>query len=225
MTKPCVLACLLLCSLVGTAHAEIDSRTLRYGVDFQGQNAGELEVVIARDKDGYLVTAISHLSLLATMFLESTTIVTRFNKDGNTFQLASGEEQVSDSGEVRRKFDVDVKAQKIHFLEGDPLPFDPTVRMDADAFPMLLVLDPTDPKPGSQLLSVSPKRGRLYTHLDTVTELVEVPAGQFDTRRVTAERIDDPSRAIVYWLRDSDRIPVRIETGKDGKKTTLVLLP
>lgn len=231
LSSPTALLRFLVAILLGlgtlnvSAAVSLEPQTLRYSVTYNNQNAGELEVIISRDHSGYQITAISHLSMLAKMFLESTTVTSRFEAFNDTFRLVSGKEIADDTNEVRRGFTVDHTSSKINFTKSDPLSFDPAVRMDADAFPLLLVLENGQVDTGNQLLSVSPKRGRLYEYNNGVEESVSVPAGDFQTSLIIASRKDDSGKSIRYWLRRNDRIPVKITTGKPGNETTLELLP
>lgn len=226
--KPAVLSALLIASLLffnaATHAAAVEPQTLLYQVQYQGQDAGQLEVIISREDSGYLITSISHLSLLAQMFLEATTVKSRFEKAGDSYRLVSGEEIATESGDVRRKFDVDYSRNQINFIKGEPLAFDPSVRMDADGFPLTLVMDKLDDLAGTQVLSVSPKRGRLYVHDKVREETITGPAGEFETRVLVIRRTDNAERTINYWLRKDNQIPVRIVTGKPGKETILNLL-
>ena len=82
------------------ANADINSQTLRYAVEYAKQNAGELEVVIQRNEDQrqLKINAISHLSLLAKMFLTAQTSTTFFQIDGDQYRLLEGADYLKKDG-------------------------------------------------------------------------------------------------------------------------------
>lgn len=229
-TKSWIAACLFLFGagpfLYSASAAEPKDQTLRYSVDYRGSDAGEIEVIVKRNDDGYQVTSISHLSLLASMFLQSHTIVSFFQRTDDGLVLQSGKEILTQTGETVRSFEVDAPAGNIRFSGGDPVSFDRSTHLDADSFPLGLVTSNAEALLGRRFLSVNPKRARLFEITDVKKDRVEVPAGAFEVWRIHSSVPGEPSRVFRLWLRvDGDQVPVRIETGREGKLTTMVLLP
>jgi hypothetical protein len=63
---------------------------------------------------------------------------------------------------------------------------------------------------------VDEDRARTYRFAITARETIQIPAGTFDTLRV--ERVDNKRRISRYWIApERDWMPVKVETGKDGK--------
>lgn len=222
-----ILATLLTGIAVMPAMAQLPgNQALRYSVDYRGSDAGEIEVVLEHGENGFQVTSISHLSLLASMFLESHTIESRFSLEKGLPVLDSGSEILTQTGEVKRSFAVDRQAMKVEFSAGDPVVFDQATRLDADSFPLGLVTSPVDALKGRRFLSVNPKRARLFEVTDVTRQTIRVPAGEFEAWRVDSSVPGEPTRVFRLWLRaEGERIPLRIETGREGKLTTMLLQP
>ena len=214
-------------ALPSAAFAEPPAeQTLKYKVNFRGHNAGELETVVERTEDGYLVKSISHLSLIAKAFLSNETAETVFRYVGDELVLQSGREYVTKSGKEIRNFKVDHDAGQILFSEGDPLTMEPGVRLEVDNFPLALMANGIDKAAGTKFYAVSTKRARLYQTEEPTREKVEVPAGEFDAILVQHTLPGDPSRIFRLWMRDGPQpIPLRVETGREGKLTIMELLP
>jgi len=205
--------------------AELDNQTLRYAVDYRGTDAGELEIQLTRDKDSYAIKTVSHLSLVAQLFLKSYTIETRFSVNDGNATLVSGKEVLNQSGDTVREFTVNQKIREIEYKDADNVPFDADTRVDADAFPLGIMLAKPATMIGKPFLSVSPKRARLFVVKEAVEEEVTVPAGTFKATLVKSARPDDESRFVHIWLKPGDNpVPVKIVSGKPGKVTTMTLL-
>lgn len=196
-----------------------------YAVEYEGQNAGELEVVIKRDGEGYLITSISHLSMLAQLFLESHTVESRFEIVNDQVRLVSGREVLTGSGQVKREFNIDYDSNIVTFSAGEPLKFSNGARIDADSFPLALMTSNPATLAGETYLAVSPKRARQYIYQPPVEETVSVPAGEFATTRVVGIRNDDPDRSVSFWLdNENQKLPVKIINSKNGKETIITLI-
>lgn len=205
--------------------AELDGKNFRYGVNYRGSDAGELEVVIQKVDNEYVVSSISHLSILAQMFLKSTTIESRFEQQSGTLRLVSGKETLNETGKIKRSFDIDYATGKINFSDTESVPFAEDIIIEADSFPLGLILSDPESRKGKNYLSVNPKRARNFVYQDIVKDTVSVPAGTFDAIRIFSTRPDEPERKITIWLSDDEtRVPVKIITGKNGKETVMELL-
>jgi len=203
---------------------ELENQTLRYSVDYRGTNAGALAIEISRSGDNYTIKTVSDLSLVAQLFLKSYTIETQFALvDGNT-NLLSGKESLNQSGDTVREFMINHKTREVEYKGADNVKFDAATRVDADAFPLGMILSKTSDLIGKPYLSVSPKRARLFVVQETAQEEVTVPAGTFNTTLIKSVRPDDKDRFVQIWLQTGDNpVPVKIVSGKPGKVTTLTL--
>ena len=203
-----------------------EEQTLRYEVNFRGHNAGQLETIIERTTDGYLVKSVSHLSLIAKAFLSNETAESVFRYVDDELVLQSGREYVTKSGKEIRSYEIDHEAGQITFSDGDPLTMEPDTRLEADTFPLALMANGVENAVGTKFYAVSTKRARLYQTESPVRESVEVPAGKFDTLLVQHTLPGDPTRIFKIWLKDGPQpVPVRVETGREGKLTIMQLLP
>jgi len=203
----------------------IDNQTLRYAVDFRGTDAGELEIQVSRNDDSYTIKTVSHLSLVAQLFLQSYTIETQFSVENGSPTLVSGKEELNQSGDTVREFTVNQETREVEYKEADNVPFDATTRIDADAFPLGLMLSQPADLIGKPYLAVSPKRARLFVVKEVIEEEVTVPAGTFNTTLVKSARPDDENRFVQIWLKSGDNpVPVKIVSGKPGKVTTMTLV-
>ena len=208
------------------AHSQVSmDQTRLYNVEYEGKDAGKLEVRIQRDGSEYLVRSISHLSVLAQLFLKSYTIESRFEIKKNGLRLVSGREILNESGEINREFNVNYDENTIFFSKGEPLVFPENIRIDADSFPLALMTSDLNSLAGESYLSISPKRARQYVYQPPTKETVSVPAGEFSTTKIIGAREDDPNRTISIWLnQDPQQLPVKIVNSKGDRKTTLVLV-
>lgn len=80
--------------------------------------------------------------------------------------------------------------------------------------------------PGAEELSVTQvedKRAKVYRFRITGREMIESPAGKFDTVRV--ERVDDPKKSTRFWLAPgADYRAVRVEQTRKGDEQFKMLL-
>ena len=208
------------------AHSEASmDQTHVYDVEYEGKDAGKLEVRIKRDGSEYIVRSISHLSVLAQLVLKSYTIESRFAIQKDGLRLISGREILNESGEVNREFSVNYDKNTIFFSKGEPLVFPENIRIDADSFPLALMTSDLNSLVGESYLSISPKRARQYVYQPPTKETVSVPAGEFSTTKIVGAREDDPNRTISIWLdQNRQQLPVKIVNSKGGRETVLVLV-
>ena len=205
--------------------AQLAEQTLRYSVLYRGSDAGELEIVIKRNDEGYRVTSISHLSPLAQMLLKGHTIESDFDLVDGCPRLIGGREFLKESGELKREFNIDYTTNTVHFSHGDPIQFGPDLLLDADAFPLGLVLSCIDTIANQQLLTISPKRARLLTYQAPVDERLQTANGDIEAIRIVATREDNPENLKTIWLRKTgERNPVKIVSGKPDKLTIIELI-
>ena len=203
---------------------QIEEQTLFYTVTHRGSDAGELEIVIDKTTEGYKVTSISHLSLLAQMFLKGYTIESQYVVKNGVPYLVEGKEFDKESGELKRRFKIEYPNQLIRFSNGDPVTFDANTTIDADAFPLTLVLsDINNITPGAYL-TVSPKRARLLAFQPASEEILDTASGSMETIKLVATRDDAPDNLKTIWLSNSSNpIPVKIVSGKPKKRTVIEL--
>ena len=217
------LSVLLLPSI--TYSEAIKDQTHRYDVQYEGKDAGELEIIIKRDGGEYIVKSISHLSVLAQLFLKSYTIESRFEFNDKDLRLISGREILNESGKVNREFNIDYENNTVLFSKGEPLVFPEKIRIDADSFPLALMVSDLNSLSNKSYLSISPKRARQYVYQPPSLETVSVPAGEFSTTKIVGVRVGDPNRTISIWLdQNNQQLPVKIVNSKGGRETILTLI-
>jgi len=221
-----VIAMILTITVIGqqAIALELENQTLRYSVDYRGTDAGALEIEVIRTGDNYTIKAVSDLSLVAQLFLKSYTIETQFALVDGNVSLLSGKESLNQSGDTIREFTINQKTREVEYKDADNVKYDAATRVDADAFPLGMILSKPDDIIGKPFLSVSPKRARLFVVQETTKEEVTVPAGTFTTTLIKSVRPDDENRFVQIWLQSGDNpVPVKIVSGKPGKVTTLTL--
>ncbi|NKB76924.1 MAG: DUF3108 domain-containing protein [Gammaproteobacteria bacterium] len=211
--------------LVNSALAiQINSQTLRYSVEYARQNAGELEVVIDNKDDQLSVTTISHLSLLAKMFLTAQTSTAFFSVQDGQFHLTNGADYLQKDGSLIRDFEVNKTAQSITLLGGETTTTEPDQLLDADSFPIGLMTSEIKMLAGKTVRVVSGKRTRLYRYRAPEEEELDTNSGKLNTWKITRERMDSPQNTVTFWLdQNNNHIPVKIITSKKGKETLLTL--
>ncbi|NKB64108.1 MAG: DUF3108 domain-containing protein [Gammaproteobacteria bacterium] len=203
---------------------EIDSQTLRYSVEYAKQNAGELEVVIQHNTDQVSITTISHLSLLARMFLTAQTSTSVFNLNDGNVELEKGQDYLKKDGSLVHSFTIDQGTQTIKFLNGETVSMDPSHLLDADSFPIGLMSSEIEMLKGKIVRVVSGKRTRLYRYRAPQQETVDTRRGKAETWKVTRERLDNPESTVTFWLdRENGLLPIKIITSKKGRNTLLTL--
>ena len=219
----CGVAAMLLMVSVNTALAgSIKNQTLMYSVDYAGQNAGELEVIIETKGNQLSVTSHSHLSLLARMFLSAQTSKANFKIDGESLQLTDGADYQQKDQSLIRRFKIE--GSVITLDSGEQIAFQSSELLDTDIFPVALIASDLNTLPGRKVLVVSGKRVRADIYQAVVKEAITTPDGKMETSRVTRLKENTNDNFVTYWL-DKDQIPVKILSEKKGKKTILTLLP
>ena len=203
------------------AIGPIENQTLIYSVDYAGQNAGELEVVIHTKGDQLSVTSHSHLSLLAKMFLSAQTTKADFSLGKGQPKLIRGADYQQKDQSLLRSFTIN--GTIITLNNNEQIPFAPGELLDADAFPVALMGSDLSTLAGRKVLIISGKRVRVDIYQPISTEIITTPNGDVATSRVTRVRENANDSSVTYWLNEH-QVPVKILSEKKGKKTTLTLL-
>lgn len=212
------------CVLLAYA-TEINEQTLRYAVVYAGINAGEVEIAIRQQPEGYVVASTSKLSMLAAMFLKTHASDTRFTRQQNEVRLTSGSERLRGKEKYTRSFNFDRARNRIEFSNGKSVEIKSDDRFEAAAFPLLLMLRPLDRIADTHVREVSTKRVRDYVYQKPLAEDVETPLGTLPAWKITRHRETRPSERVSVWLsRDDNPVPLKIAIIKKGKTTTLTLI-
>ena len=204
----------------------IENQTLRYAVSYDGRNAGEIEIVIRAENDGYLVTSTAKPSLLASLFVKAHTSTTRFVRHRGEVALDSGTESLAgdDTQGTVRGFHFDRSRSRIEFSNGKHAAIQPGDQFEAAAFPLLLMLRPVERIAGARVRVVSFKRIRDYLYEAPVEAVVTVPAGAFSSWKINRHRIGRPADTVTVWLNKTGApVPVKITVKKKGRTSILRL--
>ncbi len=218
-------ALLLWLAQAGGAPHTIEDQTLRYAVSYGGRNAGEIEITIRNQNDGYVVTSTSKPNALASLFVKAHLSDTRFVRRRGEVVLDGGAESLAGNGGsgYARSFRFDHAAGRVKFSDGKSSAIQPGDRFEAAAFPLLLMLRPVDGVKG-RVREVSAKRTRDYRYEQPVAETVTVPAGAFASWKINRHRTDRPADTVTVWLsRAGNPVPLKIVIRKRGKTSTLML--
>ena len=211
-----------------TAHGAgaIENQTLRYAVSYDGSNAGEIEIVIRAENDGYLVTSTAKPSLLASLFVKAHTSVTRFVRHRGEVALDSGSENLGgdDTQGTVRGFHFDRARSRIEFSNGKHAAIQPGDQFEAAAFPLLLMLRPVERIADARVRVVSFKRIRDYIYEAPVEAVVTTSAGAFPSWKINRHRIGRPADTVTVWLNKTGApVPVKITVKKKGRTSILRL--
>ena len=204
----------------------IENQTLRYAVSYDGSNAGEIEIVIRAENDGYLVTSTAKPSLLASLFVKAHTSTTHFVRHRGKVALDSGTESLAgdDTQGTVRGFHFDRARSRIEFSNGKHAAIQPGDQFEAAAFPLLLMLRPVERIAGARVRVVSFKRIRDYIYEAPVEAVVTVPAGAFSSWKINRQRIGRPADTVTVWLNKTGApLPVKIAVTKKGRTSILRL--
>jgi hypothetical protein len=222
----------MLCFLALFAHGipaqgvELQNQTLRYSVHYLSKNAGVLEIVIKRSATEVKTTAISHLSMLAKMFLSGLTVETWFNIEDQRAILARGKVLSNDNETVERSFDIDREKGVILFDRGDTVPIVMPEHFESTTFPIGLITSDITSVNGQHIQEINPQRVSRYVYLPPEQATLELHGESFETWKVTRHKVDDTTRTVTMWLdRNNQQIPLKIVTTKKNKDTVMVLLP
>jgi hypothetical protein len=223
---------LMLCFLALFTHGipaqgvELQNQTLRYSVHYLSKNAGVLEIVINRSATEVKTTAISHLSLLAKMFLSGLTVETWFSIENQDAILARGNVLSNDNESVERSFDIDRQKGLIKFDRGDTVPIEMPEYFESTTFPIGLITSDITAINGRFIQEINPQRVSRYVYLAPEEVTLELNGRSFESWKVTRHKVGDTTRTVTMWLdKNNQQIPLKIVTTKKNKDTVMVLLP
>ena len=225
-TQRAVAVALLMWFAAAHGTGAIENQTLRYAVSYDGRNAGEIEIVIRAENDGYLVTSTAKPSLLASLFVKAHTSTTRFVRHRGKVALDSGTESLAgdDTQGTVRGFHFDRARSRIEFSNGKHHAIQPGDQFEAAAFPLLLMLRPVERIAGARVRVVSFKRIRDYLYEAPMEAVVTVPAGAFSSWKINRHRTDRPTDTVTVWLNKTGApVPVKITVKKKGRTSILRL--
>ena len=228
----CFVGCLMLFTYGIAAYAtdkvaDLRSQTLFYAVTYQKLNAGRLEVVIQRDETQIKITAISHLSALARLFLTDLTTETWLNVESQKISLHRGRVLASDNKTVERSFVIEQERGSIKFEpQGKHVPINPADIFEPVSFPIILITSDIQTIAGQTVQESSPEGIREYIYLTPQQQTLELNGRKFDTWKVTRQKPNDPTRTVTIWLdKNNQQIPVKIISSRKGQDTVMTLLP
>jgi hypothetical protein len=219
-----VTVVLLLFSTQGAWALSVQDQVLHYDVSYSSTPAGEIEITIAGDDEGYVVSATTYPNMIASMFLDEYTNETRYRRNQDLLELATGHDQLRGDKDFNRSFTVDYDKGEIQYDSGKVVPVAESDRLEAISFPILLMDAPDEVVEGTKVRQVSTKRVRNFIYEKPQTEVVKVPAGEFTCTRYTRHRIDKPETTVTIWLsQDENPVPVRISSTNKGATSVMEL--
>ena len=200
----------------------ITSQRLMYSVDYAGQNAGDLEVIIENQGNQIEVTSHTHLSILAKVFLTAQTSKAQFSMSGGIPRILGGADYKRKDLSLIRQFTVNGDAVTLD--SGETLVVPQGDLLEADLFPIRLMASDFSSLGGKTIRVISGKRMRVDQIETPVQEQITTPRGTINTWRITRFRADDPGNRVTYWFDELKR-PAQIVSTRKGKNTILTLLP
>ncbi len=224
-----ILLAILVCGLStgSTWGAAPIPQVMEYNVHHKGLHVGTLKITINQQDQEYQVQAISDLGSLAKIFLDDFTVESRYRWEKDRAVLLSGQMTDSETGKVRRHFEVDHSTGDIRFYEADhvhSVRFDRNDNLDALSFPLGLIFSGVSLQ--EKVLYVNPKRTYRTIVTEVSRESITVPAGTFETLKINHTAADGSDRVFRLWIRQGDYpVAIRILSGRTKNLTTWELLP
>ncbi len=206
-------------------QAEIFQGRLLYTIEYENKDAGKIEYNIMRSGNSMIIESESHPSFLAKLFIETFSTQIVFFWDEGRWRLKYGFERLDKSGAEQRSFLVQYDKSKIAFSNQNATDLSPQEHLEASTFPFLLMQSNLDQLGGTQVREVNAKRTALYTYEAPARQVITLPSGDYKTYAITRRSIHDPSRVIRVWLsQDSFKLPLKVESVKKGRSTTMILI-
>ena len=204
----------------------LKSQTLRYSIKYGKHNAGELEIVIERSQQQIKTTAISHLNILARMFITGLTVENWFDIEREKVHLKSGHTLSHGSKTVERSFVIDRKQGLIKLQPGEQvIPINIDEIFESPSFPITLITSDIESIQGQTVREISPKRIREYVYLAPEQHTLTLNGRRFETWKVTRQKLGEATRTVTLWLdKHNQQIPVKIITTKKNNDTVITLL-
>ncbi|MEA3292358.1 MAG: DUF3108 domain-containing protein [Pseudomonadota bacterium] len=203
--------------------AELPRADLRYAVSINDTSLGEASLKYGARDGGFEAHMETFANAKALLFAGGNAATRMRYKVVNGKLLLLSSTEKSSGGE--RKVTVDWNKKQIKIPEKDPLPIKAGHGVENLPFPASLLLRPIDTIGGSKLQVVSPNRVRDFIYEKPVREIIETPAGKFDTWRLRKKRADGKPVTVTVWLtRDAKKIPVRMERLKRERLTKFLLI-
>ena len=224
-----VLAVLIGLPIAGGAVG-IRPQTLHYQVDYNGINAGQLDVDIARQGRLYTVTSTSRLSVFTALLLKNYRNQTTFEQHGSGVRLTGGSELLVNKRQPEKsqeqRFRVDFDQRQIRFDDHPPVSITPQQTLAAAAFPLVLMHTPIEQVDALNVLAVSTRWAREYVHTPPEKHRLPLADEMQDTWKITRFRKDRPDSNTTFWLATGENpVPVKIVVAKKNQRVTLQLIP
>ena len=198
--------------------------TLRYKASFEGIKAGELEVVITRSDNEYVVDTQDHLSAIAALFTRERYTRTVFGEiDGGRLILLRGHEQFK-GDEERREMVIGPDRTWAMLFDGRrevlPAGHEPIV----PSFPLILMSTPLDQLANKPVVEIDGKKTRRYLYTTPVqAPLPDEP--DINTWKVVRERQDKAGTVTYYLAAEGPPVPLLIEIlNSQGRTSRLELI-
>lgn len=201
------------------------NQTLLYSLQYDGIDAGELEVVIEHADDRLRTTATSRPRGIARLFLSEQTVETRYRVEGNTAILEGGRLYSQDGDRADQGYLIDQKNRMIRFLNTTDQPILEDDLLGASDFPILLMTTEMSRIGGMTVRELTPEKSRYYIYETPVKEDIILNGNSYPAWKVIRNKRSEKNRSVTVWLDPGNRlIPLRIVSTKGGRSTVLTLL-
>ncbi len=224
-----ILISLITLPVIADAESiSIPSYTLRYKVSIKGIGLGELLISSRNNQDTTLVRGETFPNAFANLIGDGKVVeLIEYQKSDNGLKLShitetTGKEQleISEAQIAPEGGEISLSGDKVYR-------FKPDEQIDAYTFPFLTLLGLSDTEEGSTERVVSTSRVHQYQYQKSIRETISVPAGTFDTLKISKQRVNDEKhqKTIRAWVTvESPRYPVKIEIDQRGRPSAVIVL-
>jgi len=206
---------------------DIPDYVLRYEVKIKGFGLGDLVITSEHRENSVQITGETFPNAIAGMFGDGKVVeLIEYRNSDKGLQLHRITEKKGQDLNDITTVSISADGKNISFKEKKK---NYTLRageqIDANTFPFLTLLGVNDFSAGNKERVVNSKRVREYQYNESTTETITVPAGKFETLRVSKTRLDDSSKIVTTWITlEPPRYPVKITVEQNGKPGAVISL-
>jgi len=209
------------------ASLAIPDYVLRYAINIKGFGLGDLVITSEHSKDSAQITGETFPNAIADIFGDGKVVeLIEYRMGENGLQLSRITEKKGQDLDDITVVNVSADGKNISFVEKKKnYSLRAGEQIDANTFPFLTLLGVNDFSAGNKERVVSSKRVREYQYNESSTETITVPAGKFETLKISKTRIDDSSKIVTTWMTlEPPRYPVKITIEQKGKPGAVITL-
>jgi len=214
-------------NMARAASTDIPDYVLRYGVKIKGFGLGDLVITSEHSEDRTQITGETFPNAIAGLFGDGKVVeLIEYRNSGQGLKLSRITEKKGRELDDITIVNVSADGKNIDFAgKNKNYALRAGEQIDANTFPLLTLLGINDFSAGKRERVVSGKRVREYQYNESTTETITVPAGEFETLKVSKTRLDDSSKIVTTWMTlEPPRYPVKITIVQNGKPGAVISL-